>query len=198
MPRISLLLGESGLGEHVPTAKDIEHTIDSTYKASVSHDIRNNNWNNLLEPIYTLVQPKSQNNIYYRSKRLLNEGYIITNNDKWEKLLTAMIIAGFVLSILIIYYSKDLDITQQYIFNHPEDTADPVKAAKLKYLNTNKDTWDKVATTFTIIPGIILVWKIFKRTSVPPPGRERRRNPTIQKIGVASRNLLNTIRPSIS
>ena len=198
MSRISLLLGESGLGEHVPTTKDIEHTIDSTYKVSSSYDIRNNNWNNWVEPIYTLMQPKSQNNIYYRGKRLLDEEYVVVNDDKWEKLLTITIIAGFVLSLLILYYSKGLDIAQPYIFNNPKDTNDPVKAAKLKYLNKNKDTWDKIATAFAIIPGIVTVWRIFKRTSVPPPGRERRRNPAMRKIGVATHNLFNTIRPVMS
>ncbi len=185
MPRVA------HLGQHIPTTRDIENELDNIYKSSPSYDIRNNNWNNYAEPIYTLIQPSSDNNLYGRTKRFLEENYYITYNDWQDKLLTAILIAGFILSMVILYNSRGLNINQPYVFNNPDDMSDPTKVAKLRYLNKNKNTWDIISLIFTSIPGIIAAWRIFKRTSVPPPMRERRANLSMRHIGVATRNLFS-------
>lgn len=59
----------------------------------------------------------SHNNVLARVNRFFKEKMYIINCDNFDKLSTAAILIGFILSIVILYHSHGIDVIQEYKFS---------------------------------------------------------------------------------
>ena len=69
-----------------------------------------------------LLLVDSHNNPFARAHRLLKEKLYVTKCDIFDSLSTAAIMIGFILSMVILYYSHGIDVVQEYKFSDDKKT----------------------------------------------------------------------------
>jgi hypothetical protein len=69
-----------------------------------------------------LLLVDSHNNPLARARRLMKEKLYVTNCDIFDRLSTAAIMIGFILSMVILYYSNGIDVVQEYKFSDDKQT----------------------------------------------------------------------------
>lgn len=163
-------------GEDIVSMQQVENDIRAPFFSSPAYAFKNAgfpthhigpisfyDW----QPITSLVWPHSNNTVWDRMKRLYRSDFNIAYNDWQEMLLTAIILIGFIVAIIVYFSTKDIDVSQVYTFKNPEDAKDPVKQAKLDNANKNIDTWNIVKMVLAIIPGAVTAWRLFKKSTYP-------------------------------
>ena len=158
------------LGTKVPTHEKLETVIikDYYYKQSPAYAIKNAGYTPL-QLIKSLVIPHSKNNIAQRIYRKWNERLYVVYNDYWDKLTLGAVALSLILTIIILFVGFKLDATQIYQFKNSNDVNDQSKQKKLdkwNYIITSW-WWSVLKVTAGMVPGIVSLWCIFKRTTHP-------------------------------
>ncbi len=175
------------IGMHIPTMQEIETNITSAFEASPAYAMKNANWNNIAEPVYSMVVPNSRNTVFDRMSRFWNEKLYVIYNDYWDKLVLFAMVMNVMILIFITIHANNLNIKQTYVFKTPADAFDPAKVEELeKAKNLIEFKLWIVRMVMMGIPVIVTAWRIIKRTSVPPINRTRVVNPNfVRQMGTA-------------
>ncbi len=149
------------------THKTLEDNIIDDFRLSPDYSIKNVSGYNGLELITSLFKFNEPNNLYQRSKRFMNEKLYVIEIDRMEFLMTFLVLISAIISIIIFLRSWELNASQFYQFNNSKDNLDEEKKRKLDEYNS---TWNGTPilitkTLLVVIPGLITIWRIFKRTS---------------------------------
>lgn len=175
------------IGMHIPTMQEIETNITSAFEASPAYAMKNANWNNILEPVYSMVVPNSRNTVFDRISRFWNEKLYVIYNDYWDKLVLFAMVMNVMILIFITIHANNLNIKQTYVFKTPADAFDPAKVEELEKAKNLIEFKLWIARMVMMgIPVIVTAWRIIKRTSVPPINRTRIANPNfVRQMGTA-------------
>lgn len=122
-------------------------------------------------PATSMFTPGSGNTIWDRLKTLYRSEFNIVYNDWQDMLLTVIVLASFVITLSMYFYTSGLNVIQMYSFKHPEDASDPEKVAQLIKANKNIDNWKLVQNAFIVITGTVTVWRLFKKSTTPVSNR---------------------------
>lgn len=115
MRRIEVQPAEKSYGEH-KTHAQLERDIMSEFMASPDYSIANvkgyNKW--WQKPLMII---DGHNNPLARYGRLRREKLYVIPCDRFDTACTAAIIVGLILSVIVWYYGRGLDLTQKYTFS---------------------------------------------------------------------------------
>jgi len=164
-----------------PTDRTFEEAHLNEYKQTPGYAIRNVKGYNpyTLVPLMFVPGP---NSLVQRGKRLMKEQFYVTYSDWQDILLTVASLVGILLLCVSFYMSWNSNVHLEYVFNDPADfKSKPEELAA--YNNTwNGSGYTAGKTLLSAIPAMIIVWRIFKRTSVHRPGHEITSEPILQRM----------------
>jgi hypothetical protein len=167
--------------------------IESEYRHTPAYEIKNSGISGY-ELSKALLTPNSNNTISDRFFRLYRERMYITYNDRWDKLLLVVIVISFIVSMVVLFRSINLNATQVYQFNNPEDAENEENKETLDAWNNtlNHTGWIFFRVLLAAFPVLISFWRLFKRTTIPSNEPSNRRRATrLQQLGQVSRDINN-------
>ncbi len=170
---------------HIHTYNPTDHTFEEAhldeYKKTPGFAIRNVKGYNpyMLGPLMFVPGP---NSLAQRAKRLAKERFYVTYSDWQDILLTMASIVGILLLCITFYTSWNSNVHLEYVYNDPADAK-----SKPEQLAAYNETWNGKAyttgkTVLSAIPAMIIIWRIFKRTTIHRPGHEITSETVLQRM----------------
>lgn len=145
---------------------ELEQIIQKPFINSPDYAIANVEGYDTIKLFTSLFSFNDQNNLWQRSKRFLNEKLYVVDSVWFDKIATLCLIISLIIAIIILYSSWELDVHSEYVFNNPNNASDLNKQTKLNLYNK----WNGMPLLITktiiiIVPALITLWRIFKRTT---------------------------------